>query len=166
MNSKFYEKLPHNASRDKDQQQAQQQLLKTAVPIVYILNELSDISVGDTIDESVLNTLISLAAKSLKVLSYQNKKITDERKRDVVNALHPDLIGLKHVDEPESSFLFGPEEGLNAKIAALKKEKIELRRKFMFSKRKKNFNNKETKNKKFPQKTQWKNASNKKENNA
>ena len=39
LNSKFYEKLPHNASRDKDQQQAQQQLLKAAVPIVYILNE-------------------------------------------------------------------------------------------------------------------------------
>ena len=81
--------------------------------------------------------------------------------------LHPDLIGLKHVDEPESSFLFGPEEGLNAKIAALKKERIELRPKFQFPKHKKQkFNNKELKQKKFPQKTQWKNVSNKKENNA
>ena len=74
-NKLIYDILPSTVSgRDKDKQQTQKQLASAAVPIVRMLNALSEVREGDAIDGSWLQDLITNAAMSLKVLSYENQK--------------------------------------------------------------------------------------------
>lgn len=126
-NKSIYEKIGDTLiGMEKGAQHNQRQLTKAAIPLVNVLNELSDVHAGDTIDVLKLEAIISHVEDSLTVLSHENRKINMQRKSKLVKALENALKPLKTVHEPEASHLFGSEADLGLMVAALRKQQINL----------------------------------------
>ena len=136
--------------------------MNAAVPLINILNELSDVNDGETLDASLVGRLTSYAADLLQVISHECRRIDTDRKSTIINDLHNDLRALKHTDEPDATFLFGEDTDLTNKILALKKQKVEVGKPQRFYR--KPFQAQQsatqpTKNLKVPHKSRWKKKS-------
>ena len=106
-------------AQDVRLQQSQRVLATTAMPVLHILNELSSLKAGDTLQASDIQSLTTHASNILTLLSHQNHRLLQERKNKIVRTLTPDLKSLRNVSEPDSNYLFGTD--LVTKVQNIKK---------------------------------------------
>ena len=109
------------ASYDVLLQAKQTALVKKAVPILHIINELSTMVPGQAVTADQLNLLINHAADSYTLMSHENQQILVDRKNRIVKDLPSDLRELRHTYEPDSAQLFGNDDELPQKLSTIRK---------------------------------------------
>ena len=108
----------HTRSQDVKLQKMQKFLLKSAYPIVKILDSiLTSNSSNNKPDHMLINKIKELASDALAVLSQSNQELLQQRRDGITKNLSREYKTLKHNVPPDSKLLFG--DDLNNRIKLL-----------------------------------------------
>ena len=119
VNMEIFSNIPaHTKSQDVKLQKMQKFLLKSAYPIVKILDSiLTSNSSNNRPDHMLVNKIKELASDTLAVLSQSNQELLQQRRDGITKTLSREYKTLKHNVPPDSKLLFG--DDLNNRIKLL-----------------------------------------------
>ena len=119
VNMEIFSNIPaHTKSQDGKLQKMQKFLLKSAYPIVKILDSiLTSNSSNNRPDHMLVNKIKELASDAMAVPSQSNQELLQQRRDGITKTLSREYKTLKHNVPPDSKLLFG--DDLNNRIKLL-----------------------------------------------